>query len=180
MLRAFPCWTVLMSLLFVTGCGLDGPAPTESKPAPPVSQSAQDTGAKAKATSATAAVQPSGRAKASATSVAATDTKPGMIREQARVGMGEKGRGYGGGYIAVACASLWQVKERTALFKIEEAMKLYNGEHGYYPKTQEEFMKVIIKDNDIKLPVLPEGHKYEYDPKEGQLMVLVPQDPNGP
>ena len=34
---------------------------------------------------------------------------------------------------------------------------------------------IIIKANSIKLPTLPEGSKYKYDPKSGELLVEHPQ-----
>ena len=42
------------------------------------------------------------------------------------------------------------------------------------PKTQEEFMEVIIKENAVQLPDLPEGDVYYYDPQTEQLMVRHP------
>jgi hypothetical protein len=35
-------------------------------------------------------------------------------------------------------------------------------------------MEKVIKKNGIQLPTLPPGHKYIYDPKEEQLMVIRP------
>ena len=43
------------------------------------------------------------------------------------------------------------------------------------PKSHEEFMQRIIKDNDIVLPELPGGRRYVYDPKTGELMVEQPR-----
>jgi hypothetical protein len=114
-------------------------------------------------------------------SSSAPPARPGTVREEAHVGMGEKGRGYGHTYIAVAAASLWAVKERLALDMIKHNMDLYKADHdGKGPKDHAEFMQKIIKEGDIKLPVLPEGHTYEYDPTTEQLMVRMPEDPNGP
>ena len=36
-------------------------------------------------------------------------------------------------------------------------------------------MEKIIKANQIKLPDLPEGDRYQYDPKTEQLMVESPK-----
>ena len=43
------------------------------------------------------------------------------------------------------------------------------------PKDNDEFMQRIIKENHIKLPELPEGDRYMYDPKTEQLMVESPE-----
>ena len=37
-------------------------------------------------------------------------------------------------------------------------------------------MQKIIKENQIKLPELPFGQRYVYDPKKEQLMVEKPAD----
>jgi hypothetical protein len=57
------------------------------------------------------------------------------------------------------------------------AIKLYEAEHGFKPKTHEAFMKEIIEANQpaLKLPKLPEGHTYKYDPQKGELMVEHPE-----
>jgi hypothetical protein len=36
-------------------------------------------------------------------------------------------------------------------------------------------MQKIIKDGGVKLPDLPEGHRYRYDPATEQLMVEHPK-----
>jgi hypothetical protein len=48
--------------------------------------------------------------------------------------------------------------------------------NGRGPKTHEEFMEKIIRANDIKLPELPSGHRYVYDPVQGELLVEQPRD----
>jgi DNA repair exonuclease SbcCD ATPase subunit len=101
-------------------------------------------------------------------------------RKKAAVGMGEKGRSYGNNLIAVAAASLWSTKERLALMQIEHDMNIYKGLHGDFPKTHEEFMKNIIEENHIKLPVLHEGQKYEYDPETETLMIRKPFNKDEP
>jgi hypothetical protein len=199
-MRAFHyLWPAFATLIFTAGCGLDGPAPSDTKPTPPTAQAAGNDSAKpstdtkqadtkhadatraGRAPHATPDVKLPVAAATSPTPTTTADAHPGETREQAHVGMGEKGRGYGHGYIAVVAASLWAVKERMALDLIKHSMDLYKAEHdGKGPKTHEEFMQKIIKDNDIKLPVLPAGQTYEYDPTTEELMVRMPEDPNGP
>ena len=43
---------------------------------------------------------------------ATAEQKPGMVREKAAVGIGEKGRGYGGDMITVPVKALWTAKEK--------------------------------------------------------------------
>jgi hypothetical protein len=200
----FPAFAVL---LFAAGCGMDGPAPSNNPPAPQAASTPtpkpdtkpaaatppgrpSHTVPDAKPAVAAAAPQPAAgqpavgetaTAQSTAAAPATTGDRPGYIREKAAVGMGEKGRGYGHGYIAVAAASFWAVKERIALNLIQHAMDLYKADHdGKGPRNHEEFMQKIVKENDIKLPMLPEGHKYEYDPTTEELMVMKPEDPNEP
>jgi hypothetical protein len=187
---------ILVSLSFAAGCGLDGPAPGDSKPAPVAPQTADNAGAtkspaeanRADLKPAAAPSRPTGApaqtpavATETKTSTAASpESKPRMVREEAQVGMGEKGRGYGNGLIPVVAASYWSTKERLALMQIQHNMDLYKGEHGYFPKTHAEFMEEIVKKGDLQLPKLPEGHKYQYDPETATLMILRPADPNEP
>ena len=194
-------WPALIALLFAAGCGMDGPAPSDSKPAPVVPQTASDAGS-AKSPSQTqrtdakptAALGQPVSASAQASTVvetkpvdvkpaaaASSGSQPGMVREEAHVGMGEKGRGYGNGLIAVVAASFWSTKERLALMQIEDAVKKYKAlNDGKGPKNHAEFMKNIIQENDIKLPVLPAGQDYEWDAENETLMIRKPPDPNGP
>ena len=100
---------------------------------------------------------------------------PETVQKKAQVGVGSKGRGYGIGPVATPVASYFNMKERIAFdIQLPEAMKLFKALEGRAPKTHEEFMEKIIKANNIKLPTLPEGHRYVYDPKQEQLMVEQP------
>jgi len=105
--------------------------------------------------------------------------KPGAAgeREQATAGVGEKGRGYGGGIVTEPIHQYFSIQERLAFEdQIPHAMDLYKAEHNNRgPATHDLFMKLIIDANNIKLPELPPGDKYVYDPKQEQLMVEHPR-----
>jgi hypothetical protein len=62
--------------------------------------------------------------------------------------------------------------EKTAKLGIEHALNLFNATEGRYPKDHDEFMQRIIKENNIRLPVLPHKAKYEYDVENHQLVVV--------
>jgi hypothetical protein len=66
--------------------------------------------------------------------------------------------------------------EQISKSHIEHALNLYNASEGRYPATHEEFMTHIIKANNIQLPVLPFGHKYEYDVPNHKLVVVIPPE----
>lgn len=103
------------------------------------------------------------------------DSEGEYEREVAQAGVGKKGRNYGGGVITEPVKQYFQVSQRIHFMNMQKAMSLYKGEHGYLPKTHEEFMDKIIKVNAIELPELPDGQRYVYDPKRGELMVEKPK-----
>lgn len=99
-----------------------------------------------------------------------------VVREKAKAGMGKKGQGYGGNMIAVPITTYFITRDRLAFeAQVPHAMKLFRATHGYYPRTQKEFMEKIIKPGNIPLPVLPRDHRYYYDPEKGELMVERPR-----
>ena len=102
--------------------------------------------------------------------------QPEMVREKAAVGMGEKGRGYGDGIVSTPIKTLWSIKEQLVLDQIQHALQIYKAmdANGRGPKSHDEFMEQIIKANGIRLPDLPPGERYEFDPIKGELMVVKP------
>jgi hypothetical protein len=99
--------------------------------------------------------------------------------EKAAVGVGAKGRDYGGpGFVTTPIETLFRVEDRIAFeVQIPKAMSLYKAGHNNKgPKDQEEFMKVIIKENAVQLPELPPGDVYWYDTQTEELMVRHPVD----
>lgn len=62
--------------------------------------------------------------------------------------------------------------EQTAKLQIEHAIKLFNAANDRYPKDYAEFMSAIIEENNIRLPVLPQGWTYQYDEKKHELVVV--------
>ena len=142
---------MLFFVLFV-GCNNYQPAPEpEAKTPPP-------------------AAEPAPAAKP------AVQTATVMVPKKAAVGVGKKGH-YGKGIIATPLGSLFAAEERINFeIQIPQAMKMFKALEGRAPKDTDEFMEKIIKPNRIRLPELPEGQRYWYDPKTEQLMVLVPEE----
>ena len=99
------------------------------------------------------------------------------MREEARVGVGKKGRGYGGGIITEPIRQRFLLQDRLTLDQVKHAMKLYRAQdpRGKGPRSQEEFMEKIIHVNNLRLPELPRGERYVYDPKTEKLMVERPR-----
>jgi hypothetical protein len=103
---------------------------------------------------------------------------PGMVIEKADVGSGDKGRGYEEGIITTPVATYFAARERIMFtIQIPELIKAYKLEHDFKgPKSHDEFMKAIIEKYNVKLPTLPPGHNYLYDPKTEVLMVERPKE----
>ena len=110
-----------------------------------------------------------------------TDKEPaeldddGFEREVAKTGVGKKGRNYGGWLITEPIRQRFRIEQQLQLQNVTKAMRMYRAEFGYFPKTEEEFMNEIIQANSIELPELPEGERYVYEAKTGELMVERPK-----
>lgn len=97
------------------------------------------------------------------------------VREEATVGVGRRGRGYGPGLVTTPIATYFRSRERiTFTIQIPHALNLYRATTGEMPKTYEEFTEKIIKPNRIDLPDLPPGDRYIWDAEKGQLMIEHP------
>lgn len=105
---------------------------------------------------------------------------PNTEKVVAGAGVGQKGQGYGGGIVTEPVHQYFTVKERLAFeVQLPKALQLYKAEHNNKgPATHAAFMKDIIEANSIQLPELPDGHRYQYDPKTETLMVERPADAN--
>ena len=63
------------------------------------------------------------------------------------------------------------------LGQIDHNLQLYKAQdsQGRGPRTQQEFFEKIIKDGGIRLPTLPPGQRYVYDPVKEELLVEQPR-----
>lgn len=117
-----------------------------------------------------------GQAKAASKEAEKPAEKPKeMVRQEAKAGVGEKGRGYGGGIITEPVHVYFHARERITFDQVKHNLDLYKALNGSAPKTTEEFMDKVIKANGTKLPELPPGYRYIYDPVKEQLMVEHPK-----
>jgi hypothetical protein len=178
---------VLFVVLASAGCGNYEPAPVPpssdattssapSVPAAPVAESPAPPAAAAEASPSAAMPAETAAQTASAPAPPAeTPQAPQETRVKADVGAGKKGH-YGPGFITTPVSVYWRTQEMVAYrTQVPHALNLYKAEHGHFPKTQEEFFREILEKNAIKLPELPEGHSYVYDPNKGELQVSRPQ-----
>jgi hypothetical protein len=56
--------------------------------------------------------------------------------------------------------------------QVKHALDLFNANENRYPNSHEEFMERIIKENNIRLPVLPYKGRYMYDVEKHELVVV--------
>ncbi len=100
-----------------------------------------------------------------------------VMREEARAGVGKKGRGYGGGIITEPIRQRFLIQDRLILGQVKHAINLYKAQdpRNKGPRSQEEFMEKIIQANNLRLPELPRGERYVYDPETEKLMVERPR-----
>jgi len=147
-------------------------------PPPPPAKSADEADDDAPPADATAPADEAAPAEPPATEPAAAPTTEPGDSERATVGAGAKGRDYGGpGFVTTPIEALFRADDLIVFEShIPKNLSLYKAEHDNKgPKTHEEFMQVIIKDGGVRLPELPQGEEYWYDPKTEQLMVRHPK-----
>jgi hypothetical protein len=56
--------------------------------------------------------------------------------------------------------------------QIQHSLDLFHATNDRYPKDYDEFMQVIIKENNIALPQLPKYQSYVYDEKSHSLVII--------
>lgn len=102
----------------------------------------------------------------------------GQDAVKAEAGVGAQGKDYGnadGGYISEPVSMYFNARELIYFQQMTKGMRFFEADKGRKPKSHEEFMKEIIEAYGVKLPELPAGQKYQYDPQKGELMVIRPK-----
>ena len=100
-----------------------------------------------------------------------------FVPTQAKVGVGKSSQrlDHDGvqGAVAGPAVTFFRTKEKIAFeIQIPHAMNLYKALNGYGPKSHEQFMKDIIKTNQIELPQVPPGQHYQCDVEKQELWVF--------
>lgn len=62
--------------------------------------------------------------------------------------------------------------QQVAALGIDHAVNLFYATEGRYPNSYDEFMTRIIKENNMRLPVMPAGLEYQYDVENHKLVVI--------
>jgi len=168
---------IFLSTFFISGCDLAQPKNKGQgdPPAPPIEEPKQQV----EVLLPPPADEPAPEDKKTVTVMAA----PGMS------GKGNYGTPTGNNpmeIITVPISVMFQTQDRLVLQQVEHAMNLYKAEWGNAPASHDEFWERIIVANNLqpsqssanrnKLPQLPPGQEYVYDPKDGQLKIRKPKD----
>jgi len=107
-------------------------------------------------------------------------SEPGTERVKAQAGVGAKGRSldaYQGGLLVTPAKAYFAAKERIAF---EQA---FYGQYRLYratedpPKDFADLKTKVLDPYQIKLPQLPQGHKYVWDAEKEELQVERPKPP---
>ncbi len=102
---------------------------------------------------------------------------PLEARKTVEVGDGRKGHYGRMSIFQHNIGTFYRTKERlTYNVQIPQAMQLYKATNDRTPRDHDEFMKDIIQANNIKLPELREGCRYEYNPETAELEIVYPLD----
>jgi hypothetical protein len=64
-------------------------------------------------------------------------------------------------------------KQKIGELQIQHSVDIFNAIEGRYPKNHKEFMTKVIQANNIRLPQLGPGKKYQYDVENHALMVVT-------
>ncbi len=100
------------------------------------------------------------------------DSGSASTRRVAEAGVGKRGRSLSGNNVLSAAGqAFFKTAQKLEFAKVQQALDLYRASNGHFPKSHDEFMSVIIEPNMIQLPELPDGERYQFDPKTGELMV---------
>jgi hypothetical protein len=74
--------------------------------------------------------------------------------------------------VTAPLAAYGPIVESAVKAQITQALGFFNATEARYPNSHEEFMERIIKENNIRLPVLPYKGKYMYDVEKHELMIV--------
>jgi len=102
-----------------------------------------------------------------------------MERVKAEAGVGAKGRSldaYQGGVLVTPAKAFFQAKERIAFeAQFKHQYDLYKAMDGKVPEDYADLKAKVLDPYQIKLPPLPQGHKYVWDPQAEELQVERPR-----
>jgi hypothetical protein len=102
---------------------------------------------------------------------------PATASVKAGVGVAKQGRSLDSQsglqlMVSYPAVKFFQAKERIVFeIQIPPAIQRFKAIEGRFPKTHEEFMTRVIKENMIQLPELPQDRVYRFNTETGELYV---------
>ncbi|MEZ6124326.1 MAG: hypothetical protein R3C49_14305 [Planctomycetaceae bacterium] len=69
------------------------------------------------------------------------------------------------------------MKQQIAELAIQQAVQVFYATEGRYPRDYDEFMSEVVRKNNVRLPELGVGKRYEYDVENHKLMVVKDEKP---
>ena len=99
-----------------------------------------------------------------------------MEQVKAEKGVGIKGRSLDGesGIIVTPVKAYFAAKEEIAFTHFLSQYRIYNALTDDVPKDFDDLTEKVLKPYMLKLPLLPEGHKYAWNAETQELMVERP------
>ncbi len=95
-----------------------------------------------------------------------------QVRAMAGVGKGgQKLKGHNG-LLATPAKQIFIAEQKIMFMRAEQALTAFEIMNDRYPRSTEEYMQGVIKANQLTLPELPAGDRYEFDSKTHTLMVI--------
>lgn len=86
----------------------------------------------------------------------------------------------GGGALSTILRTKFVAEHRMNDVQVTQALNLFWGIEGRYPKSHEEFMEKIIEANGLVLPELDGPYEYVYNPEDHELYKRPLSAPDAP
>lgn len=163
MIRYYLPLLLTVTTFVFSGCNSGGPPSSggQSEMDRMAQQLEQESAAKQQADQADAAQQ------------AAAPAAPPM-EEPARIGDSDKNREETSNPLLAAAHAYVFAENKATIWQHQSAIKNFHAEHGYYPKSHEEYVKKIVDTELVILPPPDEGYEYWYRPDDPMNIWLKP------
>ena len=97
-----------------------------------------------------------------------------QTRRKAEAGVGKKGQKLKDhrGPLATPAKAMFKAEQQIMFLKVQQALTAFEILNDRYPNSHDEYMEKVIKANNLNLPELPVGQRYEFDTETHELMVV--------
>lgn len=86
----------------------------------------------------------------------------------------------GAGYLGGVASGYRHAREQIEDLPVKQAIQFFWASEGRYPKSHEEFMEKVIRANQMQLPAIEEGYRYEYNPEDHVLWKVPIEEESAP